>query len=533
MKKKVAGKESNRRNAQRSEGIAPDRTIARFRPLVDRPERDVKASPRRRETKKRKHKRESRDRRKKERELIDQVSKELVEEIKVLKTSEEEAERNIRRILAKLPQEDFSGSLTRMLFRIWSKDGMYDKHMSKTGHEIAIDHLLGQLVALDRLNQAYGAHERVIGPRILELAGGTGTVIKLLSANLEEGELRRLNITLNDVSSDMKNVARMKLGQLPCKMTYSGYDIRRLALPEGSVDTAILAQVLHLLTDPNALKMELDPDYLMTVGKSHIQAKIDVVRRAFDVLSWNGYFILIDEWPAVLSESSNNPVERMVENLFRKTFRPVGRRDLRDSIMKNIPFARFVAELKIPIDAHHAMYLHLYRKDFGKPGNDNARSRKSSEKARRAAEDKIFEAFLNIDEVFRHRYKVNHLKPGESNRLWVEFLPMEGPFFDSRSGEDIPSRKHSQNGAVLAGILHSNDEAGRFAYMEQTLAAIRPGGWLMVMDEWPAKGPNYLPKHQFRDTFMKNFYVIFEGSLRSQIPYGNNGVYGYLFRKIM
>jgi SAM-dependent methyltransferase len=467
-----------------------------------------------------------------EQQLIEQVETELLAKLEVRMKTLEEVDLEVNNILARLQGESYSRQLTKLLFRRWARDGLYDEHMKATGHDLAVDHLVQQLVEIDRLHTSNG-YKPIIGPRVLDMAGGTGTILKLLFDKLEQSEMAGLSVTLNDLSADMKKIARRKLRGSQPSVLYTGHDIRRMPFPDETFDVAIMSQVLHLLTDPKALKMERHPDYIMTVGNTHIQAKIEVIRRTFEMLRWNGHFVLIDEWPATFTRNIENPVQLLISTLFGKTFRPVGPKDLRDGIMKNIPFARFVAELKIPIDAYHQMYMHLYRKDPDKAAP--VRRRLRSAKLKPQAENMVVQAFQRTDGVFRDRYSINHLKPNNGSKPWVDLLPMDltGQVFDTRTDGELPERKRHFNGIILSGLLHGHTPGERFRLMARAQDAIKTGGWLLVLDEWPMNNQNSLPKHQFRDTFMKNFNVIFEGALRAHVQEGyDNGVYGYLFRKI-
>jgi hypothetical protein len=82
----------------------------------------------------------------------------------------------------------------------------YDGHMDS--HASAIALLLSQIPPIERL-----AFPREVGSLIqsdlLELSCGTGTVIDILSRNIPSTRLAKMSITANDLSEDMKDVARM------------------------------------------------------------------------------------------------------------------------------------------------------------------------------------------------------------------------------------------------------------------------------------------------------------------------------------
>ncbi len=463
--------------------------------------------------------------------LVNETSKKLTllhrkfeESMEPLK---EEFEAEMLKILSEIPPELYAETLPQILFDSWEN---YDHHMEKTNHTSALGLLLKQALDLSRINPDY-SNKSIFGTNILEMAGGTGTVIKLLCGQIDEKRVSKLHFTLNDTSERMKKVAEEKLNELSCSVRYTKQDIRKLRIRSRSKDTAIMSQVLHLITNPKALEEERQPGSLASNYNLHTVTKIDVIRRAFTTLRQNGYFMLIDEWPAVLSLAPENSYERKIYYLFKSIFRPIGDpMALRNRVMKNVAHAKFVAELKIPIDRDHSMYLHLYRKEYSSQGKTKVPDGEIEE-----AQEKLVKAFTAIDTHFLERYRLNNLSNG--NGPLVKFLPLiDEEVFDSRnSDKKAPSKadKKRYNGAIVADNLYTDlqsmPDEKRIAMMQSVIDSVNTGGWMMVMGEWAETG---MTKQYFRDTLMRNYNVIFEAALRARLQYGSNrSIYGYLYRK--
>lgn len=406
------------------------------------------------------------------------LHKEFEETIEPLK---EEFDASMGRILSEIPPDIYAEILPQILFDSWEN---YDVHMENTKHTPAVGLLLKQALELSRINPDY-SNKPIFGANILEMAGGTGTVIKLLCDQIDPERVSKLHFTLNDTSERMKLTAREKLKDLLCRVRYTGQDIRKLRIRSKSKDTVIMSQVLHLITNPQALEEERQPGSLASNYNLHTVTKIDVIRRAFATLRQNGYFVLIDEWPATLSLTPENSYERKIYYLFRSIFRPIGDpMALRNRIMKNVAQAKFVAELKIPIDRDHSMYLHLYRKEYSNKGKEKVPDGEVEE-----AQEKLVKAFTAIDVQFLERYRLNSLS--NDNGPLVKFLPVgDEEVFDSRnSDKKNPSKadKNRYNGAIVADNLctdlQSMPDEKRIAMMQSVIDSVNTGGWLMVMGE--------------------------------------------------
>jgi ubiquinone/menaquinone biosynthesis C-methylase UbiE len=453
-------------------------------------------------------------------------------------------ESNISTFLQRLGG-DRNGStrLMKKLFELWAEE--YDQHMIQTGHERAIESLLKQMIELNRMG--FGNYDiPIIGRRNLEMSCGTGSVIKLLMDNLREDERRGLLVTANDISTHMKEIAKRKLAGV-CQVTWAGQDIREMRFKPGAFDTIMWSQTLHLITDPVLFSAEMEPDGVVE-KTDHRKVKTEVIKKVFETLPEGGHFILIDEWPPLFSNICTDPLEAVVNPLFNQTFRPImDRAILRDKMMRNVPQARFVAELKARINKEHCMYLFVYAKDPDKhdPSNprsdldeESALSQRDVEMAKGMAVERVIRAFKAMDAPFRE----NYLPINGERQVWAEFIPVgSGDVFYSRDFDKdeiegaLASR--SYDSIILSRALHEVPDMERLEMILKAVESLKPGGSLMLIDEWPAPSgsTNPIHKRELRDTVMEMFdnRLIFESSLREKIINGQDcGMYGYLYRKI-
>ena len=314
-------------------------------------------------------------------------------------------------------------------------------------------------------------------------------------------------------------------------------------------------QTLHLIVDPELFAEEMEPDGI--VEKSdHRDIKTDVIKKAFDILPEGGHFILIDEWPPLFSNTSTDPLEAIVNPLFDQIFRPILHRTiLQDIMMKKVPNARFVAEMKARINREHSMYIFIYAKDPDKKDQDGSEpsvllpndeeeaastgiTLREADMARSKAVERIYCAFRAMDKPFIEGYAPIN---GE-RQIWAEFIPIgKGEIFDSRGFDNneladaLQSRRYDS--VILSRVLHNVSNEERRRIMRNAVESLNPGGSLMLIDEWPSPSDcsNSIHKRDLRDTVVAEFErkVIFEASLREKIRDGFDcGMYGYLFRKI-
>jgi cyclopropane fatty-acyl-phospholipid synthase-like methyltransferase len=456
------------------------------------------------------------------------------------------------RIEKRLDEEDDPWKSSYHLFESWAST--YDPHMAETNHDSAGETTVKQALELRKLGFGDGNFP-ILGNDVLEMSSGTGTIIRHYCDNMTPEELAGMNFTLNDQSPKMMKKAIDKLGD-DCNYTFTASDLRdpqtdfRHEDPETKerkpkYDTVILANTLHILADPELQRREKDPDAVME-SRDHRRIKTEVIKKAFAALKDNGYFVMIDEWEATLSDNPRTPVERIHKRLFKENFRPIASRSIfRDRIMRRIPGALFVGELKARIDSTHSMYMLIYKKDPTRMGNDIKRLPSHEvdaaiedldiadvTMARERAANMIQNAFTAIDPHFIETYTpVN----GERQN-WVDFIPIGAGTRVNPTLEELEAGEKFDT-VVVSRQLHFMDEEKRQRYFKLAVDAVNKGGAFMVIDEWdpPSNAEHQLNRRAFRDGMMEEFTenMIFEASLRQTIMEGyHNGMFGYLYRKI-
>ncbi|MDD5171658.1 MAG: class I SAM-dependent methyltransferase [Candidatus ainarchaeum sp.] len=547
-------------------------------------------------------------------EQISAIRMQIAELDKQTAESDEKFAAEMKALLSEIPPEDYSTKVMLMLFAktVGKKKGWaqsYDPHMYDTGHDPAVEGLMINILEVDRL-KVNPQSTPIIGKRILEMSGGTGTVIDILYRNMlernrsamikeqkalqglgESDEIAsdvaekihqkavektraELDVTLNDASEDMKQLASKKL-EGKCDVKYTGQDLRALDFPRWSVDTLILSQTLHLITDPALLALEREPKWLQ--GETdHIEAKLEAIRRGFHALAPGGHFILVDEWPAVLSNNPVKPLDEMVSILFKATFRPVADRTIMgNALHEEIPEAKFVAELKMPIDKHHSMYALVYEKgsvererealpvsDFkGDTSPDNDETLPKEVKERHEAESRIVGAFQDLDVQFITAYR--RMNGGQ---YWQNFEPLkldqehhlrlavireiakkpeeqiECIMAQLKEEKAKPEAEKRFNSITISQVLHWMEPDQRKEFIESAIDALKLGGALVIVDEWkpPAGMPHPIENDDFRSRTMGRFQkrtrnrIIFEAALKTPIVggYEASNMCGYVYRKI-
>ncbi|VVC03339.1 Methyltransferase domain protein [Candidatus Bilamarchaeum dharawalense] len=424
------------------------------------------------------------------------------------------------------------------LFDDWVGRG-YSSHMRITGHDSAVVNLINQALMLHRLRLGNSGRP-IFGKNILEMSVGTGLVIDAILAGMTPDERRRIRFTGNDLSVGMQDEARTVLGER-CNIQYTQQDIRAMTFERRKFQTAILSQTLPFITDPELLYIE------NTTGgerSEHRAAKLAVIKKVSQILKQYGIFLMIDEWPTVLTRRAADPVAPDIVERFGEIFRPItDRGTFRDRIMNNgpaLPSMRFLAELKARIDKEHSMYLFIY---FNDPDKVDHRDEKLSDtephrQLRDNAVERLIQAFKLIDMPFRdHHQPIN----GES-ATWAELAPMgEGPVYDSREAkivDGVPQfpRNGKYNTVIIAEDMHVMDCKTRLRFVKEAVDNLNVGGTLLIVDEWsvPANRPHPVGKKQMRDEALElvRERLVFEGALRESIKEGyNSAMYGYAYRK--
>ncbi len=402
----------------------------------------------------------------------------------------------------------------------------YDDHMKL--HERAIRILLAQVPGLEDVFSK--THNPFIKDEILDLSCGTGTVIKILGDILPPDRVARLRITANDLSDDMKAIARKKLAAFPGHVEFTGQDITELSF-EQKFGTAILSQTLHLITDEEVVRQERQSNYRKIDPNRHLEAKLNTIARAWQHLQDDGTLIIIDEWDALLSDRGG-PLGAGFAYLFNDSLRQVDYDDLRYVIMNRMHRSRFCLNLNVPIDSEHVMHVMVYRKE---PKRHKTKSRFPTDPGsaiyRNDASSDVASAFRTVDRMF-----IESFNPPDGGKPWVKLLRMDPrKTHISRDGA-IPNVESRFNCIILDRVIHSMTTRQRQQMMEMAILAIRPGGSLIIIAEWPAPfgSKNRMEQSEFQSD-MKIYAksLGYGGAVRVPIHQGyGSGMFGYQYWKL-
>lgn len=429
---------------------------------------------------------------------------------------QEQHQQEIRTLLSYLS----TGEANNLIYSIFAP--YYDNVMR--AHERAILKLLRQIITVEGIG--FRSPNEIVQDDILEMSCGTGTVIERLCEALPQKRAKQLRVTANDVSEDMKQLARIKLRKLPCRIEYSDQDIPAMKFGK-QFRTVFLSQTCHLICDDDVVRQERADNY-MHIDEHvmrHRYAKHVAMSNAYDHIAPNGTFVIIDEWPALISDRALGPE---FAYLFKNSLRALDWRDIRAKIMDKLPYSRFVAQLKVPIDARHVMYLIVYRKD---PTKTATRLPFHSEygDARRKAVDAVVNSFNAINKAQR-----DSIRP-PAGSAWVKFLPFDRSpsFYD----EEMPTGR--RNSIIISNRLHITEPNERLRMLERAIGMLEIGGTLLVIDEWPPPGTetaNAISKTTFVETYMDRFsrHMVDAGSIRVPIlPPHSSGMYGYQYKRVL
>lgn len=376
-------------------------------------------------------------------------------------------------ILATLPENDPNAAM-KLLFRLWADH--YNEHMKTTGHDVAVETILKQLLSLEPIF-AKGGMQPIVGSNVLEMSGGTGMVIEALERNLPSDKVGDMAYTLNDITHEMQEIARKFLiGTVRGQCTHTNYDIRELG---GKFDKKfsliILSQTLHLIADEEALRNEKLG--VTTNENAHVQEKSDVISSAFKLLEPGGTMLIIDEWPARLSnEPGKDGLEAAITYLFNRTFKPLESPEMLRALMRNIPDARSVVELIVPIDSLHSMHGLVFRKDDDKAAHKkNALPHRKYRTERNAAFSLVIGAFETTAPYLQQTIATLNgnmgitLQPlNDQNRLIVS------------DTSQLP-KNASYDSVILKECFHNNK---RNEAISSAINSLKAGGWLIIADEW-------------------------------------------------
>ncbi len=446
---------------------------------------------------------------------------------------EQKESRAIERAIEVMPG-DYTTNVNRILFGIWARD--YDKHMA--GHVTAIDHLIRKVVALQTRGQ------RVFGKRILDVSSGTGSVIDLICRAVPPEVARQMQFIANDISPEMHGKMALKMAALPGErrptIVPRYEDMRALSLPCRSVDTAMISQTFHLITDP-----AMGP---LNGSGNHNQVKAEVIESMFDTLRDGGHFVLVDEWKPILTRRAGMEV---IDTLFHATFKPVWEKyafiemmkrvRMKDAEDRRVVGARLVAELKAWIDPDHRMYVFVYQKDPDKMNNrgiylpDIVRYRSRREEA----VGELLERFKLTDEEFITSFAPDESEGKRNLMRFGAFKDMRHTYVDAPRTDFEPG----QEAIIFTRVLHKMPDAQRDLAIENATKALVKGGVLLFIDEFhhPMKNGKPSEDYPYRKSTLRgdlgiNYErdLLFEGALRVHLEQGfDSGMYGFMYRKIV
>ncbi len=432
-------------------------------------------------------------------------------------------ETKIRRLLDILD----AGEINNLRYRLFAPH--YDKHMRD--HEAAIRLLLQQIPAIERLSSPLRPPLRMIADDVLELSCGTGTVPKILGDVLPIKRASALNLTANDLSDDMKAIAMEKLAGFPGTIGFTGQDINRLDLGR-KFGTIILSQTLHLITDEDVVRQERQENYLHVDTDRHFEAKLNVIANAWRHLELGGTLLVIDEWPALLSDRGG-PLGPGFTYLFNDSLREIGYMDFGFSIMGLMPGSRLVTHLKTPIDSKHAMYVLVYRKEDWDRANPSVLPQNNGNSELR---DQTVRRVIAVFKTINHRF-IDGFRAREGDP-WVRFRSMNPKKMRVYSKGEVPDEESKYNGVVLDRMLHTVTAEERHELIKSAIRALKVGGSLLFIDEWPI---NITHEHPIEISDLKMMYMkryaknlAYGGALRLPIhDYYDSGMFGFQFWKVM
>ncbi len=400
----------------------------------------------------------------------------------------------------------------------------YDEHMKL--HEQAISILLAQIPGLESILSKN--HDPFIHDTVLELSCGTGTVIKLLSDILPASRVAKLMITANDLSEDMKAIAVEKLTPLPFRVEFTDQDIMELSYPR-RFGTIILSQTLHLITDDEVVKQERQSNYRKIDPNRHLEAKLNAIKRAWQYLEEGGALIIIDEWDALLSDRGG-PLGAGFAYLFNDSLRQVDYDDLRNVIMDRMYGSRFCLNLNVPIDSEHVMHLIIYRKEKRRIKH-RLPADSELESCRNNTSRKVISAFRAVDRMFIESFQLP-----DGGKPWIRLLKMDPRSTHVSRDGFVLDVESEFNTVILDRVIHNLTDRQRRQMMKRAIRAIKPGGSMLIIAEWPAPigSKNKIEQIQFQND-MKVYAksLGYGGAIRVPIDQEHgSGMFGYQYWKL-
>ncbi len=408
--------------------------------------------------------------------------------------------------------------LTQGLFgrRVW-KD--YDSVMRE--HEAAIEQLLRVLFSIDRAqgNTIFG--ERA---KILDACGGTGTVEQIVSRIVGQFRFDRMDSTIVDFSKFMTDSARSKLRGKVRTVEHNMLTDEAIPVHDG-FDVAILSQALPFLFDRSEKIKSADPEHVRNAN-AHKVVRMRVLQKLVDKLHNDGHLIIIDETPMKYSLHGNKPAEILRQLIFEITTDLVNKGEV-EEIVRGLNTGggielQFAADVTVPIDGKHDMYVMVFRK---KANIEVAVVRNDSryETARSEARRKVVEIYRRIDA---------DITGGKIH------FPAIGDIVEISDLNAVAG--YRGNGSVaLVDVIHRINNGNRVKMLEGLVEQIPTGKALIIVDEFPtARGeefPGALSTSQFRGLMSTRFgnQMVQVGAVANPISSEvENIMIGYEFRKI-
>ncbi len=463
---------------------------------------------------------------------FDKVLTEVISLADAVERREQMESRAIEKAIEAMPG-DYTTNVNRILFGIWARD--YDSHMA--GHVTSIEHLIRKTVALQTRGQ------KIFGKRILDVSSGTGSVIDLICRSVPPDIARQMEFIANDISPEMHAKAERKIAALPEEMrpmlVPRHEDMRSLTLPCRSVDTSLISQTFHLITDP-----AMGP---LNGAGNHNQVKAEVIESMFDRTAEGGHFILIDEWKPILTRRAGMEI---IDALFHATFKPIWEKyafiemmkrvRMKDSNDTRVVGARMVAELKAWIDPDHRMYIFVYQKDPDKMHHRGIYlpDFKKHESMREIAVGELLERFKLTDQEFVTSFAPDESPEKKDLIRFGAFKDMKHLVVDSPRADFEPG----QEAIIFTRVLHDMPDSMRDMAIENATKALVKGGVLLFIDEFhhPTRNGRTSKDYPYRKSTLRgdlgiNYErtLLFEGALRVHLEEGyDSGMYGFMYRKI-
>lgn len=427
-----------------------------------------------------------------------------------------------KRLVRSLLSELSPTEINSLRYRLFAPH--YDQHMLE--HEKAMRFLIRQLMGIE---SALGGGP-LLKDRMLEASCGTGTVIQLLCQEYGWERAAGFDITANDISEEMKEIAKRKLAGYPASVEFTSENLNSLEFPRESFGTLILSQTLHLITDEDVLAQERARNYMHISGKRHLGAKTKVLQGALNLIEPGGTIIIIDEWPALLTDKAG-PLGAGFAYLFNDGLRPIDDKALRYAVMGRMPRVRFVADTNVPIDADHTMHLMVFRKE-GWSGNQELQIPVHAHvNERMEAARKVLGALCAMDPQF-----LESNRPQNGEEPWINYIPLAWGDMLFIDESNIGSIGTGHGCIVLDRCLHEIDRDARRDLLEKAAGSIAVGGSLIIAAEWeyPAGSTSPIKRGSFNhlmDELSKN--LIFQGEVRLPISEGHPaGMYGLHYRRV-